>query len=103
MRQTIMVRCHMHPASQKLYCAWSYIWKNSLLAWVPSVFVWYIVHNIYPGLSEFDVFSSPASALFIACILAPFLETQGMRIVIFLLAKVTTNDSRIAVYSAAVW
>jgi hypothetical protein len=91
------------PPEQSLRAAWTYIWQHCMLAWVPSVIIWYAVYHTFPGLTEFDVFSSAASALLLGCIFAPYVETQAMRLVLYALALGVGNDRRVALYSAAIW
>jgi len=85
------------------WTTWSIIWKTVLLVWIPQYLIWYIVLQIFPGPKQEFVFSSQAGALFFTCLFAPYIETQGMRFLFFLLGRWTESQQRLKWYVAAIF
>lgn len=102
MLSNLYKRIDMVTAASGLRQCWLFA-QLALLAWLPALVVGFVVPLIYTGPESTNVFVSPYKAIAGALIIAPYLETQSMRLVFFLLGKGVKSDFRLILYGSFLW
>jgi hypothetical protein len=73
------------------------------IAWIPAMIIHWSVMLIYPGPKSPVIFDRPFLAIAGAMIVAPYLETQSMRLIFFALGKFMRNEMAMNLVSSLIW
>jgi len=74
------------------------------IAWIPAQIIHWVVPLIYSGppMSDF-YFKRPLNAIAATLIIAPYLETHGMRLIFFILGKFIHRQTVVNLVSSLIW